>query len=125
VKIVLDTGALIEIDRGGGRVLAILTHAKQNKIKAVTSGAVVAQVWRNGARQVNLSRTLAGIDVLPIDDFTGRLVGKLLAKSETDDVVDGHVALLADPGDRVFTSDPGDLRHLLSCRDVKATTVAL
>jgi predicted nucleic acid-binding protein len=125
MKIVLDTGALIEVDRGGGRLLAVLLQAKHHRIKAVTSGAVVAQVWRNGPRQVNLSRTLTGIEVVPIDDFSGRRVGQLLAHARTSDIVDGHVALLVDPGDRLFTSDPGDLRHLIDCRNVNATLIEM
>jgi hypothetical protein len=36
------------------------------------------------------------------------------------DVVDGHVALLARPGDRVVTSDPDDLGRLLKTRGIRA-----
>lgn len=70
----------------------------------------------------NLARVLAGVDVIPLDNAQGRRIGELLSAG-TADVVDGHVALLVRPGDRVLTSDAGDLRRLLSAREVSAQVV--
>ncbi|MCW2863631.1 MAG: hypothetical protein JWP48_5339 [Actinoallomurus sp.] len=58
-------------------------------------------------------------DHLPLNDEVDRRIGELLRDSGTSDVVDGHVALLAGPGDRVVTSDPGDLGRLLKTRGVR------
>jgi hypothetical protein len=38
-------------------------------------------------------------------------------------VVDAHVASLARAGDRVLSSDPGDLRDLLEALSVKADVI--
>ena len=50
--------------------------------------------------------------VVPLDGELGKRAGELLARSGTRDVVDAAVVLLARSGDRVFTSDPDDLRVL-------------
>lgn len=39
--------------------------------------------------------------------------------------VDAHVASLAQSGDRVLTSDPDDLRHLLDALAVDAAVVSV
>jgi DNA-binding transcriptional MocR family regulator len=42
----------------------------------------------------------------------GRKAGELLAVAGLSDAIDATVALLAESGDRILTSDPGDLRTL-------------
>lgn len=113
---VLDAGALVAIDRDDQTIHRLLRSAGARR----TSCAVVSQVWRNGAKQARLALALRGIEVIPLDDDVDRRVGELLRDSGTSDVVDGHLALLARPGDRVVTSDPGDLGHLLKTRGVRA-----
>ena len=90
-----------------------------------TSAAAVAQVWRRGDRQTNFVRFLNGVDVVPLDEPAARQVGALLAISRTSDVVDGHIALLAEPGGDLLTSDLPDLRALFRARKVKARLVAV
>ena len=63
---------------------------------------------------------LKGIDVVPLDEETDRRIGELLRQTGTADVVDGHVALMARPGDYVATSDVGDIGRLLDARRVQA-----
>ena len=41
-----------------------------------------------------------------------RKAGELLAAAGLTDAIDPTVALLADPGDRILTSDPDDLQRL-------------
>src|SRR5579862_4878463 len=84
------------------------------------SSAVVGQVWRDGRKQANLARVLAGIGIESLGPGDGRRVGELLALAGSADVVDGHVALLTTPGDLVLTSDPGDIRALLQARGIPA-----
>ena len=60
---VLDAGALIAVDRRDRRVGAMLRVLQQQSVPLVSSAAVVAQVWRRPARQANLARVLAGVDV--------------------------------------------------------------
>jgi hypothetical protein len=120
---ILDSGALVAIDRRDRRVGAMLRVYQQAGVPVRTSNAVVAQVWRDVARQANLARTLRGVGTEPIDKACDKTIGSLLAEAGTGDVVDGHVALLAASGDAVLTSDPDDLAHLLAVRNVDATVV--
>lgn len=88
-----------------------------------TSAGVVAQAWRDGRAQANLARVLAGVAVAAIDDTSSRRIGELLAASGTADLVDAHIALLTTPGDRVLTSDRGDIDALLRVRHVDTLLV--
>jgi hypothetical protein len=119
--VVLDAGGLIAVDRRDRAVGAMLRVAKNQAIPVRTSAAVVAQVWRNGPLQANLSKVLAGVDIAPLDGPTGRRIGEVLARSKTTDVVDGHLAFIVQAEDTVLTSDPDDLRKILHARGVRAT----
>jgi hypothetical protein len=120
---VLDSGALIAIDRRDRAVGAILRVLHQEGIPLHTSAGAVAQVWRNGSRQATLARVLAGVDVSAINHAAALRVGELLRTSRTTDLVDAHVALLVSAGDRVLTSDPSDLDALLKTRRIKANVI--
>ena len=121
MALVLDAGGLIAIDRLDRKVGAVLRIVQQENLPVRTSAAVVAQVWRNGARQANLARVLAGVDSAPLDGTTGKLVGEILARSATSDVVDGHLGFIVRTGDTVVTSDVADIRRILSARKTDAT----
>jgi hypothetical protein len=123
VKAVLDAGALICLDGGGREMLVRLRLLQQEHIPVHTSAGAVAQVWRSGQRQVNLARVLPGLDVAPIDQRVAQAIGELLGASKTKDLLDAHVAMLAEPGCRVFTSDDADVKALLKARRVKAEVV--
>ena len=122
---VLDAGALIAIDKRDRRVGAMLRVLQREGVPVRTSAGVVAQVWRDGRRQVNLARIMSGVDVAAVDDVAARRVGELLAASRTSDLVDAHVALLIQPQDDVLTSDGADIKALLATRRVKATLVSV
>jgi hypothetical protein len=83
-----------------------------------TSAAVVGEVWRGDRRQADLARVLAGVEATALDQAAGRRVGRLLGRSTTADVVEGHLSLLVGEGDTVLTSDPQDMRRLLRARSV-------
>jgi hypothetical protein len=107
--LILDAGVFVSVDRDEERARVFLTAAQRTGEALHTSEAVVAQVWRNGARQARLASVLKGIEVHALDD--GRAVGALLARSGGSDVVDAHVVFLgAALSQRVLTGDPGDLR---------------
>jgi hypothetical protein len=80
----------------------------------------VGQVWRDGRKQANLARVLAGVGIEPLSKDDGKRIGELLAQAASSDVVDAHVALMVAPADLVLTSDPGDIRKLLRARGVSA-----
>lgn len=125
MTVVLDTGALIAIDRRDRRVGAMLRVAQQERLTVRSSAGVVAQVWRDGSRQANLARVLSGVDVATLDLPIAKRVGQLLGRADSSDVIDGHVAQLVEPGDRLLTSDPQDMRALLGGRARRVSLVTV
>jgi hypothetical protein len=88
------------------------------------AGALLAIDRRD--RQVGaLARTLAGVAAPPLDLATGKRLGLLLGATDSCDVVDAHIASLAQPGDQVLTSEPHELRHLLDALSVDASVVCV
>jgi hypothetical protein len=120
VKAVLDAGALVAVDRRDRMVGAQLRVLQRQGTPLRASAAVVGQVWRDGRRQANLARVLAGVGIEPLGKEDGKRIGELLGRAGSADVVDAHVALLIGPSDVVLTSDPGDVRSLLEARGVRA-----
>jgi len=109
----LDAGALIAVERGSRRVRAMIDAALADGRQVHITPGALAQVWRNGSRQVILARLLGlrGITLLPLGPDTAKLVGEVIAASGHSDVVDAHVALHARlHGHAVMTSDPDDIR---------------
>jgi hypothetical protein len=123
MTLLLDAGALIAIDKRDPRVRFTLRAAQEEGVPVRTAATAVAQVWRDGARQANLAGGLASFDVLPLRSDDARRIGELLGATGTTDVADAHVAMLAEPGDRILTSDPKDLDRLLEARGVRARAV--
>lgn len=117
--LILDTGALIAIDRADRRIVRLLELADTVHVPA----GALAQAWRNPARQVRLARAMSarGIEVHALDAATARAAGQLCAATGTADVVDASIALLAriERG-VVVTSDPEDIRRLAPGADVVA-----
>lgn len=120
MRAVLDAGALVAIDRRDRVIGAQLRVLQQQATPLRTSAAVVGQVWRDGRKQANLARVLAGVGVEPLGKGAGRQIGELLGQTGSADVIDAHVALLVTAGDLVLTSDPGDIRAQLQARGVAA-----
>jgi len=114
-RIVLDSGALIALERRDGRVLALLQELVRARVSAHVPAGVVAQVWRGSARQQPVIRLLKAeaARVHALSETVAYRIGLLLASSRTADVVDAHVALLGRALDAsVLTSDPDDLRRI-------------
>jgi hypothetical protein len=112
VSLILDSGALIALDRGDramwGRLKAAVTAGEV----PMTHGGVIGQVWRDGSKQARLAMALAGFDVRAIDETLGRAAGALLGRTRRRDVIDAALVLLASDGDDIVTSDPKDLEPL-------------
>jgi predicted nucleic acid-binding protein len=112
---VLDAGALIAHERRDPKVAALLQVAAEHRIEMILPSAVLAQVWRDGTRQAILSRMLRnpGLVEAPLHHADAKRVGELLRDSGTSDVVDAHVAVLAEHLQvPVITSDPDDISRL-------------
>jgi len=113
VTLVLDSGALIALERNERSMWARLKAAELAGEPPLTHGGVVGQVWRGGPRQARLARALHGVDVRPLDRALGRAAGELLARTGSSDVIDAAVVLVSADGDDVVTRDRGDLEDLV------------
>jgi DNA-binding transcriptional MocR family regulator len=111
---VLDAGALIAIDRGERANVARLYAAQQAglDLRSNANGGRpgVARSRRSPGRA--LARLLAAVDVRSVTERDGRAARQLLARAGNSDAIDATVGLLAEPGDRILTSDPADLASL-------------
>jgi len=125
VKAVLDAGALVAVDRRDRMTGAQLRVLQQRGTPVRASSAVVGQVWRDGRKQANLARVLAGVGIEALGKDDGKRIGELLALAASADVVDAHVALMTAHADLVLTSDPDDIRQLLRARGVSARVQAV
>jgi hypothetical protein len=125
MRLVLDAGALIGIERDDRRVAGLIELGRRAGASLITVAPVVGQAWRGGARQARLARALPMIDVRPTDLDDAKSAGTLLAESGRHDVVD---ALLIDcvlPGDQVLTSDSEDLSLLVATRKTPVLVVRI
>lgn len=114
-EIVLDTGALVAIERGDDKMSALLEAALKTTVKFVVPAGVLAQAWRDGARQARLARFLKTslVEVMPLSEAQARAAGVLCGLSGTSDVIDASVVITArERRCAVVTGDPGDLSAL-------------
>ena len=123
--LVLDAGAFLAVERGDPTVGTRLRAALRQHVDLRTSAIVLGQVWRDPqGRQARLARLLRAVDVRPVDERMGRRAGVLLARAGTADPIDATVALVAESGDRILTSDPSDLRRLVGAAGTRAAVIA-
>ena len=111
----LDAGALIAVDRGHP-VMAdhLLDNRRRGRTLSVPA-AVLAQVWRDGARQARLRMFLRVYkpEIVALDRREAESAGLVCARAGTADVVDASVVVCAlRRGHAVVTSDPGDIGKL-------------
>jgi len=122
--VTLDTGALIALERGDRRLIALVRQALAEGRSFRVPAGVVGQAWRDGRRQVVLSRFLRGTEVrvVPLGERQSRAAGELCCKTDTADVIDASVVLVArEHRDIIVTGDSSDLQRL----DPSAVIVAL
>ncbi len=122
MRLVLDTGALIALERNDRAIWERLKLALLSADVPVCHGGVVGQAWRGrGSRHALMARVLGAIEIRGLDEALGRAAGELLARARRDDVIDAALVLLANDGDQIVTSDPDDLEPLARAaeRDVE------
>ena len=113
--ITLDTGALIALDRGDKRMIALLHQALAQGCAFRVPSGVLGQAWRDGRVQVTLARFLRSeeVEIVPLDEQLARSCGELCGATNTSDIIDASVVILArGRQDPIVTSDPHDLRLL-------------
>jgi hypothetical protein len=112
-RVVLDSGALVALERSDRSVWAVLKAAALAGGEVFVPSSALAQVWRGTARQTALARALQHC-VIASFDAMAREVGELCGRTRTRDICDAHVALVAaSRGDVLFTSDLEDMRRLV------------
>ncbi len=115
-SIVLDAGALIALERGDRRVLFLLRDARAGRERIIVPAGVLAQVWRDGARQVRLASLIGDsrTEIEPLDEVVAKAAGALCGLSGTSDIVEASVVLAATAArpSIVLTSGESDLRRI-------------
>jgi hypothetical protein len=112
---------MVAVDRADRAVIARLRAAEQHGLELRSN----ARVWRDRqGRQVKLARLLRGVDVRAVSPGDGRAAGILQAAAGTADAIDATVVLLAAPGDRILTGDPGDLTILAGAAGNRPVIIA-
>jgi hypothetical protein len=126
--LVFDTGALIALDRNDRETWALLRVASDEGHHIEVPAGAIAQAWRSGQRQALLVRALRHCDEVPLDGALARAAGILCGQSQTSDIVDASVAIVAAGRSRhasvsIVTSDRPDLQHLIEVLDIRAQIV--
>jgi hypothetical protein len=123
MTVLFDIGALIAIERDDKSMLALLASFRRSSTTLKVPAGVVAQVWRDGSRQAKLARFLNAAEEIDLTGEQARQIGALLGRSESSDVIDASIALLARHGDTILTSDISDMRHLVNHRGTRTIIV--
>jgi predicted nucleic acid-binding protein len=113
--VTLDAGALIALEKGDRRMIALLQQASRLRRPFHVPAGVMGQVWRNGSRQVTLARFFRslGVHVEALDENLAKACGELCSVAASADVIDASVVIAARAhGDVIISSDPDDLYQL-------------
>ncbi|HYZ57317.1 MAG TPA: type II toxin-antitoxin system VapC family toxin [Streptosporangiaceae bacterium] len=125
--LVLDSGALIAMERSSPRLTEMLFRVRRGDARVIIPDAVLAQVWRGGTGRQARMASLLKLNPeqcmrMPLETGTAKQIGMKSGACDHSDVVDVHVALLAEEyGAAVVTSDREDI--LAVSPDLKDTIV--
>lgn len=112
--ITLDAGALIAAERGTARFWGYWKKAVADGVPVVVPASVLAEAWR-GPRNARMAMVLRGCRVEPLTPLLARRAGELCGRAGSQDSVDAIVVTSAAlRGDAIITSDPADLRQLVT-----------
>jgi hypothetical protein len=105
-----DSGALIALERRDVGMAIKLRVLHQAGVSITIPANAMAEWWRKGHGQASI---LALGTVEPLNEGIAKAAGEALAKVRGSTAIDATVmASAAQRGDRVFTSDPGDMQRL-------------
>ncbi len=109
---IIDAGPfIVDGENINSRLWALIKRSAERNADLHTTHPVLSQVWRQPSRQANLARALRHFDIHPLDESIS--VGRRLASSNTSDVVDAHLAVVAESlGTFILTSAPNDMSQL-------------
>ena len=113
-SIVLDSGALIALERNDRALWSVLKLAALSSSEIVVPSTVLAQVWRDSPSQALLSRALNLCEIASFNNLA-RDVGRLCGQTDSADICDSHVAIVSSSrADLLYTSDPQDLKRFIA-----------
>lgn len=110
---IFDAGVFIALERKSTRrvVVALVEELLSEQQPVRSTDAVLAQAWRDPARQVALTRLARSIEAYPFGN--PQTIGTRCGKTKTADVVDADLAIWADVlNDTIITTDPADMTKL-------------
>lgn len=111
-RIMLDTGALIALERGQHAIRKVHRLALENGFRIAVTTPVIAEWWREGRREKERTKILRTLFVESPDVHVARLAGAAIGAVGAG-VVDAIVMASASlRGDTVYTSDLPDLESL-------------
>lgn len=117
--VVLDAGALIDLERGGAMMAVLAEYAEEQGNGAVIPASVLGQVWRGGPKAARLAKLLEAAEVDVLDEARAREVGVRLGARGGRDVVDAHVVCCAIEREAaIVTSDSSDMEALVGPDEV-------
>jgi predicted nucleic acid-binding protein len=121
----LDSGALIGAEKNDRHFWILWREAIDREATVTVPAAVLAQIWRGKSHPL-LSRVLAACVVEDLTQDRAKVVGKLLAKSRSNDVIDAAVVAGAVArADAVVTSDPADISRLAAAAGRRLRVIRL
>lgn len=117
---VLDSGALVALERRTPRMFDFFEQVLRGEVEAVVPRTVIAQVWRGTSRQANVARLVSvGLHrrgPVIVDELTeqrAKDIGITIGRTSHPDIVDVHVAVAAaERGHGVLTSDDADIARI-------------
>ena len=109
---IIDAGPfIVDGENLNSRLWALIKRATERGDELHTTHPVLAQVWRQPARQANLARGVRCFEIHSLDESV--TIGRRLAETGTSDVVDAHLAVVAEGlGTFILTGDPDDMLRL-------------
>ena len=117
-----DTGALIAADHNDRRMWALHAGFLAEEVSPIVPTPVLAEAWRGGSRQANLSRFLALCTLEPMNEQQAKSVGILAGKADHDDIVDVTVVEGAiRRHDAIATSNHTHIRKITDAVRAKTT----
>ena len=111
-SLIIDAGPLIvDGENLNSRLWALIKRATERGDELHTTHPVLAQVWWQPTRQANLARGVRYFEIHSLDESV--TIGRRLAETGTSDVVDAHLAVVAEGlGTFILTGDPDDMSRL-------------
>lgn len=113
--LVLDSGAVTKLARRDRQTAAIIRVLRREGLwpPVVPSAVIVESVTGRPGRDANTNRLLKTCDIATeLPERTARRAARLRFRAKQGSAVDALVIAFAEPGGKVLTGDPADLRAL-------------